>query len=94
MVLLLLLELGLRAVVAGWDESWSSEAGNAFALPADSMLVCIASKELKLRLLYDLDIGTILPWIFHELLCHVGSQSLVLEERAPHLYTNLVLIDL
>jgi len=36
-VLLLLLELGLRAVVAGWDVSWSSEAGNAFALPADCM---------------------------------------------------------
>ncbi len=60
MVLLLLLELGLRAVVAGWDESWSSEAGNAFALPADCMLVCIVSKELKLRLLCDLDIGTII----------------------------------
>jgi hypothetical protein len=26
-----------------------------------------------------------LPRVFHELLSHVGSQSLVLEERAPYL---------
>jgi hypothetical protein len=56
----LLLELGLRAVVTGWDVSWSSEAGNAFSLPADCMLVCLVSKEIKFRLLYDLDIGTII----------------------------------
>ena len=33
-----------------------------------------------------------LPWIFHKLLCHVGSQSLVLEERAPHLYIYILSI--
>jgi len=58
-VLLLLLELGLRAVVAGRDVSWPSEAGYAFALPADCMLVCLVSKEIKFQLLYDYYFGAI-----------------------------------
>ncbi len=39
MVLLLLLELGLQAVVAGWNESGSSEARNAFSLPVSEINV-------------------------------------------------------
>ncbi len=39
MVLLLLLELGFRAVVAGWNESGSSEARNAFSLPVSEINV-------------------------------------------------------
>ena len=84
-VLLLLLELGLRAVVAGRDVSWSSEAGNAFALPADCMLVCSINKEINFNCCMIIILARSLPRIFHELLCHVGSQSLVLEERAPYL---------
>ncbi len=59
MVLLLLLELGLRAVVAGRDVSWPSEAGYAFTLPADCIYVCLVGKEIKFQLLYDYYFGTI-----------------------------------
>jgi hypothetical protein len=38
-VLLLLLELGLRDVVVGWNESGSSEARNSFTLPVSEINV-------------------------------------------------------
>jgi hypothetical protein len=91
MVLLLFLQLRLGAVVVVWDEPRPSEAGNAFTLPAECVLLAKVLNWVVVCLkLY----ARTLPWIFHELLSHVGSQSLVLEERAPHLYIKLVAIVL
>jgi hypothetical protein len=91
MVLLLFLQLRLGAVVVVWNEPRPSEAGNAFTLPAECVLLAIVLNWVVVCL--KLYVRT-LPWIFHKLLSHVGSQSLVLEERGPHLYVNIVVLVL
>ncbi len=88
-VLLLLLELGLRDVVVGWNESGSSEARNSFTLPVNEINVYSEGYLARCMFLivYVGKMATIviIPGIFHKLFGHVWCQGLVLQESAPHL---------